>query len=152
MTEEQALFFHTLGQAVRETLGAERAAEALGKSYSTLMNELNPTLFSHKLGLSHALDLIAMTDSEQSRCQLARAMGGVFVSLPQVEAGLCANSQQEIMRIVKDFGELVGTYTDAIADRKIKEDELLEIEEKAHEAQTAIQSFLSAVRSETVRY
>ncbi|WP_459900053.1 phage regulatory CII family protein [Desulfobaculum senezii] len=126
---------------------ADSLASHLGKSYSTLMNELNDAIPTHKLGLLDGLEVISLCDSEASRYQIARILGGMFVRLPDVVDGTC-ESQKQALQAVQEFGEVITAYNEAAADHVITADELVHIEKEGHEALTAIQSFIESVRCE----
>ncbi|SKA72676.1 phage regulatory CII family protein [Desulfobaculum bizertense] len=142
-------FIETLKNAVCESLGAQAAADCLGKSYSSLMSEFNENIPTHKLGVCDALKLIELSDSEASREQLARAMGGVFVRVPDANCLDHKASQTQALVAVQDLGVAIGEYNKAIDDMVITEQEFRTVEKEVYQAITAIQSFLFAVRSET---
>lgn len=153
MGREQKRLLDVLREDVKNApsgMSAEKIAEHVGKSYSTLMNELNDTIPSHKLGLLHALKVIELADSEGARNQVACMLGGMFVRLPEVDAEE-VESQKQALKAVEEFGDIITVYNGAMSDRKISADELADIEREGHEALTAIQRFIECVRREAQR-
>lgn len=142
------MFLKTLREALADRGGIKAVAEQIAKPYSTLSNELNPYVEHQKLGFWDALELIRLSESEDVKGALARMLRGIFVPLPQANLEACVDSQKEALRTVKEFGDVIAIYNEAMSNRKIEPHELEDIEREAHEAQTAIQRFIEAVRLE----
>lgn len=124
-------------------LPAKALADLLKRDYTTLLAEVGERS-GHKAGVELLLPVMDMTGSCLPLDIMAEAMGGFFVRMPNVE-GDCGAVAGQCMTSVREFGELMGTVADALADGTITEDERRAIAEKGYHAQTAILALLRLV-------
>jgi predicted transcriptional regulator len=89
-------------------------AKALGRIYTTLMNELaiQP---GAKLGADMVLPLMLQTGSMDPLHYLADNMGCVVIELPRTPAGMDPLSLQA-MQAVEEMGQVMGEFRKAVAD------------------------------------
>lgn len=120
---------------------AEEIARSTGKGYSTLMNELNPSLLTHKFGLLQLIPLMEATGSTRALDYLCGAMGCVCIRMPKS----CTNhltTERDAMEAVKQFGELMVAVGDGLDDGKLTHDECRRIRGEGYEAIQAIMTLI----------
>ncbi|MFW5497745.1 MULTISPECIES: phage regulatory CII family protein [unclassified Maridesulfovibrio] len=122
---------------LNSTLGARDVAEAVGKKYPVLLNEMNSENDRHKLGADMLIPLMNACNSVEPLRYLSERMGGVYIPLPETK-----DCEQDMINVVTEFGEFVAAYGRAIKDKKLTADEKDEIRKEGHEALTAIQGIL----------
>lgn len=133
-------------QAVKRApngLPVHTIADLLGKPYATLMSELSGQP-GHKLGADLVLPLMEIAGSDAPLHFLCREMGGVFLKLPVVQAG-GDPVQQKCLESVREFGEMIGSVAEALADGRLTGEERKRIRQEGHEAVTAIMALLQTV-------
>ncbi len=134
---------HELVKDAPSGLPAKFIAERVGREYNTLMSELSRQP-GHKLGADLVLPLMKLTGSTQPLDLMAAEMGVVCVALPAAGEGDHVVHRQ-CMLAVQDFGRLMGTTADALADGTITPAERDTIAIKGYEALSAIVTLLRAV-------
>jgi len=135
---------HRLALTAPSGKPAKAIAEDVGRPYHVLMQELNQDVGTHKLGVELLIPLMRATGSDAPLHYLARAMGGVFVRLP--EAGRAQDATfKAALTAVKEFGELMADLNDALADGKVTKSEKLMLARSGQEAVTAIMELLALV-------
>lgn len=125
---------------LNSSLGARDVAEAVGKKYPVLLNEMNSENDRHKLGADMLIPLMKACKSEAPLHYLSEKMGGVFIKLPEGKS-----CEQDIIKVVKEFGELIATYGEAISDGNLSLEDKKAIRKEGHEALTAIQELLCSL-------
>ena len=122
------------------SIGARNVAEAVGKLYPVLLNELNPGNDKHKLGADMLIPLMKACNNEAPMHYLAKSLSGVFIKLPEVPS-----KDGNLISVVTEFGELISTYGKAFEDGKITAEEKAAIKKEGQEALTAIQTLLCSL-------
>lgn len=130
-------------------LPAKAVAGLLGRDYNTLLAEVGERS-GHKAGVELLLPIMDTTGSCVPLDVMAEAMGGFFVHMPEVE-GDCAALTGQCLASVREFGNLMTSVADALADGKITEEERRAIAEKGYSAQTAILALLRLVEVTSLR-
>lgn len=118
-------------------------AELMNKPYSTLASELNSAVETHKFGAGDLLLLMELADSDAPVDFLAQKRGGVFVKLPRVTAN--GPMDKASIKAVKEFGELMGAYGQALEDGKLTLRERKAILKEGYEAIEAVMALLRHV-------
>lgn len=124
-------------------LPAKALAGLLGRDYTTLLAEVGERS-GHKAGVELLLPVMDMAGSCLPLDVMAEAMGGFFVRVPDA-AGDCGAVSAQCMASVREFGELMGTVAEALADGTITDEERRAISEKGYRAQSAILALLRLV-------
>ncbi len=125
-------------------IGARAVAEMVSKKYHVLMNELNSENTSHKLGADLLEPLMKACRSDAPMHHLAASMGGLFIRIPE---GNCSNIS--LVKAVKEFGELIAVYGQAIEAGKLSSSDKMRIRKEGQEALTAIQELLCGLDGTT---
>lgn len=126
---------------------AKLIASSLGKRYETLLNELNPSETSHKLGAELVEPLMEQTGSMEPLLYLARRFSHACIPLPRASSD--RESHREALLAVKQFGELMGRYESALEDATITVDELAGITKAGHVTVNRVLAFLESVGRES---
>lgn len=129
-------------------LPAKALAGLLRRDYNTLLAEVGERS-GHKAGVELLLPVMDMTGSCLPLDVMAEAMGGFFVHMPEVE-GDCAALAAQCLASVREFGNLMASVADALADGLITKEERRAIAEKGYRAQTAILALLRLVEASAV--
>jgi hypothetical protein len=118
-------------------------AELMNKPYSTLASELNAGIDTHKFGVGDLLLLMELAESDAPVDFLAQKRGGVFVKMPRIKAK--GPIDQASIKAVKEFGELMAAYGQALEDGKLKSHERKEVLKEGYEAIEAVMALLRHV-------
>lgn len=121
-------------------------ADLLGKNYYTLISGLSRQK-GHKFGADLVLPLMQKSRSARGMHFLAREMGGAFIRLPKARRSL-GSSQQQCMKAIKAFGDLMQEVSVALMDGKIKPEERMRIHKDAYEAVVAILTLARQIEEE----
>ncbi len=124
-------------------IGAQTISDLVGKPYQTLMSELSGQ-HGHKVGADLVLSLMIAAGSDAPMHFLAREMGGVFIRLPG-GAGAEHPLTEQVLRSVKEFGDLMSQCAEALADGRITGEERDRITREGHEVLTAVVTLLQVV-------
>lgn len=122
------------------SIGARNVAEAVGKLYPVLLNELNPGNDKHKLGADMLIPLMKACNNEAPMHYLAKSLSGVFIKLLPAQS-----NERNIIKVVKEFGEFVAEYGKGISDGSLSANDIAKINREGHEALTAIQELLYSI-------
>ena len=126
--------------------GATALAPQLGKAAGSLSHEVNRNSPHAKLGLVDAVKLTVLSGDTRIVAAFAAEAGGLFI--PGVPAGSSDTDTMEALgRLAKEFSDLVGLTTTAMADRRVTSNELDRLEREAGELVVAAQQVLALVRS-----
>lgn len=125
-------------------LPAKAVAELISCDYSTLLADVGER-GNHKTGVELLLPIMDVTGSCLPLDVMAEAMDGFFVRMPSVAEGDCGEMTAQCLASVREFGNLMASVADALADGRISEDERRTISEKGYRAQTAILALLRLV-------
>lgn len=113
-----------------------------GKNAAVLQNKLNPNLNSHNLNISD-LEMIAITTHDtrilQSICSWFGAGYYVLPLCDTDETGLLEKSSV----LARELGELMGAVSSALADGKVNQDEVAEMERQLLEMMAAGQALVA---------
>ena len=127
--------------------GAERLAEVLGKSASTLYHEVSPTYRGGaKLGLRDAVTLSVATGDAQILEAFALEMGRMVVPLVLAEPGTDGVAALTA-KLAREFSDLVAELSKDLADGHVSSNERARIEREASELMAALQKLLQGVRA-----
>lgn len=126
--------------------GAEALAPRVGKNATTLRHEVNRT-GQAKLGLGDAVSMSVLTSDLRILNAFAAECGCVVMPTPAALAGGGA-AMHRVAALAREFGELVGDVTQAMADGRISANELADIERNWAELQAAGQSLVAHFRAE----
>lgn len=121
-------------------LSAEAIADLVGKKYKTLMSELAHH-DGHKPDMDLLPDLVTATGSDAPLKTLGRTCGCLFVRVPDV-AGEGHPLARHLADTVKDFGDLMATMGEALADGRITQDEARRIARDGHEVMDAVMAVI----------
>jgi len=120
-------------------------SELMNKSYSGLSSELNTGLETHKFGAGDLLLLMELTDSDVPIHFLAARRNGVFIKLPSISAK--GPVDQASIKVIKEFGELMATYAEALEDGSIDKQDRRDILKEGYEAIESIMSLMKHVEN-----
>lgn len=141
-THESLLdLLHDLARHAPNGLKTEQVAERLGKPYSTLMNELNPAIESHKFSATLLIPLMQAVGSDTPAHYIAGAMGGVFLPLPKAEGG-CNAVQEQALVTVKEFGEFIAEISASLLDGNLSDSDKSRIRKEGYEVLQAISALM----------
>jgi hypothetical protein len=107
-------------------------AAELGQSYSALMNALNPELPKFNFQAKRLARFAQVTGGRRGLNWIADAVGGMFVELPQVPAGF-KRIDDLVAQNVKEFGDVLTSIGQALADREITVAEAATLEREIDE-------------------
>ena len=130
-----------LHEMVLKSGRSHEIAEAMGKNYYVLLNELNPANDNHKLGADMIMPIMRICQSNELLHFLAKKFGGVFIKLPETES-----CERDVIRVVKEFGEFIAAYGEGIEDGSLSSSDKAKISKEGHEALTAIQELLCSIK------
>lgn len=126
--------------------GAEALGPRMGKNATTLRHEVNRT-GQAKLGLADAVSMSVLAPDLRILNAFAAECGCVVLPAPAALAGGGA-AMHRVAALAKEFGELVGEVTQAMADGRITANELAAIERNWAELQSAGQALVGHLRAE----
>lgn len=128
---------------VRELGGAEQAARHLGKSPSTLAHELDPNCAHAKLGLLDAATLAAAASEKRIAAAFAAECGGMFLPLPQADGSAAGEDTTRLFAtLATEFGDVLAAAGQAVADGRVTDRELGEVQKQGLELMGALQSLM----------
>lgn len=126
--------------------GATALAPQIGKAPGTLSGEVNRNMQHAKLGLVDAVKLSVLSGDTRIAAAFATEVGGLFIpGIPRTATD--ADTMEALATLAKEFSDLVGVTTVAMADRKVSRNELDRLEREAGELVVAAQQVLALVRS-----
>ena len=119
--------------------GAEALAPRLGKRANSLSAEVtpNPVLGSHgrpaaKLGLLEAMAIMQMANDHRVLHAMAAELGYLNIPLPQVldedEDSDAATAAQRLGDLAREFAEVMGAAVAGLADGRLSDRELRQVE------------------------
>ncbi|MEZ6854178.1 phage regulatory CII family protein [Halodesulfovibrio aestuarii] len=132
---------HDIARHAPNGLKAEQVAERLGKPYSTLMNELNSAIESHKFSVALLIPLMQVVGSDAPAHYIAGAMGGVFLPLPTAEND-CNAVQEQALVTVKEFGEFIAEISASLLDGDLSDNDKSRIRKEGYESLQAISALM----------
>jgi hypothetical protein len=106
--------------------GVEVVAGRMGKSPSTLYKELQGA-GTAKLGALDAVKIAQITQDVRIPLAFAQACGGLYTPLLPVAPNL-ADALQAVAHMSKEFGDVLTAVTMALADGRVTQNELREIQ------------------------
>lgn len=120
-------------------LSAEAVADLAGKKYKTLLSELSRH-DGHKPDMDLLPVLIQATGSDAPLKLLARECGCLFVRVPDVSCDHPLTVQ--LAGVVKNFGDLMATMGEALADGRIEQHEARLIARDGHDVMAAVMAVI----------
>lgn len=127
--------------------GAESLGPRIGKNPTTLRHEVNRT-GAAKLGLVDAVSMSVMSGDPRILNAFNAECGYVAFRLPSVE-GVCDESTiRSVSELAREFGELMGTVTQAAADGRITGNELHQVQGAWSELVAAGQAMVSQLEAQ----
>lgn len=129
--------------------GVDKLGEALGKRRGVLRNELSPRrpASTAKLGLVDALRAMRRTGDLRLLHAMCLEFGHMAIPLP--EAARDADTSANVVALVKEFGELVTVYTDAVRDGRVTNVERADVAQAWGELMVAGQALMSEVAAKS---
>jgi hypothetical protein len=124
--------------------GVAALAMRMGVSQNTLQHKLNINNTTHRLTLDEAEAMQVLSGDCRITQALAAVVGGVYLD-QQVE--IHASPMGQAMSMVKEFGEVLATVNEAMADGVVTQNELLACEREVAELMAALNTTLGVVRS-----
>lgn len=114
--------------ALRQPGGIAAVAVRLGRNYNTLAHELNANNQGHKFGLGDAELLTSMTGDAEIAHALATACGHVCIPVALPASSAHVEVAERIAAAGKEFGDVMRSVLDAIADGRVTDRELAEFD------------------------
>lgn len=138
---------HPLLTAARLTVqslgGTEQAARLLGKSTSTLYAELDPNATHGKLGLLDATMLASAAGDGRIPSAMAAECEGMFLRLPRHDDSAEGEDTGRLFaRLASEFGDVLSAAGTAVADGRVTDRELQEVQKQGLELMGALQSLM----------
>lgn len=128
---------------VRNMGGAELAARHLGKSPSTLAHELDPNCAHAKFGLLDAATLVEASGDTRIAAAFAAECGGMFLLLPRVDDSAAGEDTSRLFaKLAAEFGDVLTAAGAAVADGRVTDRELGEVQKQGLELMGALQSLM----------
>lgn len=126
MTESDLSAMDAAYHTVREYPGGAAAlAPRLGmKSAAILSHKVSPTGTHYILGLDEAISIQALTGDYRILYAMARELGHVCISVSQSEV---EDVNQNIAATCKEFGEYLGSVSEAVRDNRVTDNEISDI-------------------------
>lgn len=122
---------------INSDIGTRAVAAKVDKKHHVLLNELNYENTSHKLGAELLVPLMKACESDSPMHLLAASMGGLFIKTPDA-----TGSNMTLVKAVKEFGDLISIYGEAIEGGALSAEKKLLIRKEGQEAMTAIQELI----------
>jgi hypothetical protein len=123
--------------------GVPALAVRMGMSANTLQHKLSLTNSTHHLTLREAIALQHISGDKRIVQAMCGALGGVFVDM---EADSSHTTMEQVMRMAKEFGEVLGAVNDAVVDGRVTPNEMHRCERQAAELIGALNGVLVTVR------
>jgi len=125
----------TLGQACYQAVhdykgGVKAVAAVHGRNSSTLQNKLNPTQGTHRLNDEDIAEILSVTRDPRILDAACAAHGGaIWLDLSRV-AGAATDMAMldNITELVQRVGDLSGKVNQSLADGRVDQKELVELE------------------------
>ena len=135
------------GKSIKH-FGAKLAAEYLGRSADEVRNMADPRKTDHKMYASelHLLLLKGMDPAWLD--EVERSIGRVAIVVPDV--GEHHDLSNDLMKAIKEFGDLGKEMGEILADGKVTPQEMARYERETDEAMAAIIELREALRAKVV--
>jgi hypothetical protein len=124
--------------------GVPAVAQRMGVSANTLQHKVSLTNDTHHLTLREAVAMQEVTGDARILHAMAGALGYACVSLQTDGA---SGTLEQVMYMAKEFGEVLGSVNNAVADGRVTPNEMRDCERQAAELMAAISGVLATVRS-----
>lgn len=124
--------------------GVAPLALRMGQRASTLNHKVSLTNTTHHLSLEEAVVMQAMSGNYSVLHAMASSLGHVAL---QIDPVTDAKPMEEVARMVREFGELLTSVTQSMADGTVTTNEMRECQRQAMESIGAIYGVMAAVRS-----
>jgi len=124
--------------------GVPALAQRMGMSQNTLAHKVSLNNDTHHLSLREAVTMQEVSRDTRICQAMCAAIGGVFVDLG------CDNkstTMAQVMHMAAEFGEVLGSVNEAVADGQVTPNEMQECERQAAELMAALNAVLAQVRS-----
>lgn len=118
--------------------GAASLAHVVGKNPATLSHEVNPKYPTAKFGLADAVTLSIWTQDRRVLSAFASEMGCMLVPLP--DSAQVGNSFEALSRMSREFAELVGEVSEAVADGRVSPNELARVQGEASQLVASVEA------------
>ena len=123
--------------------GTEQAARLLGKSTSSLYAELDPNAPHAKLGLLDAALLATAAGDGRIAAAFAAECEGMFLRLPRADDSADGEDTGHLFaRLASEFGDVLTTAGSAVADGRVTDRELQEVQKQGLDLMGALQSLM----------
>lgn len=148
--ERLSAIVHAAVKHAPSGLSAEAIADLVGKKYKTLMSEL-ARHDGHKPDMDLLPALVQATESDAPLKHLARACDCLFVRVPDAGAEGHPLTAQ-LAETVKEFGELMATMGEALADGRIEHAEARRIARDGHDVMAAVMAVIRLAEQAADQY
>ena len=124
--------------------GVPALAQRMAVSENTLAHKVSINNTTHHLTLREAVTMQEMTGDARILQAMAGALGYVCVSLRSIQ---CGTTLEQVMHMAKEFGEVLASVNDAVADGRVTPNEMQDCERQAAELTASLNAVLGKVRS-----
>lgn len=124
--------------------GVPALAQRMAMSANTLAHKVGLNNTTHHLTLREAVKLQEVTGDARVLHAMASALGYTCISL-RSDAG--HTTLEQVMHMAKEFGDVLGSVNDAVADGRVTPNEMQDCERQASELMASINAVLVAVRA-----
>ncbi len=123
--------------------GVPALAQRMGMSQNTLAHKISLNNDTHHLTLREAVAMQELSGDKRITRAMCGALGGVF---QEQQAAPKQTVMETVMGMAKDFGEVLVSVNNAIADGKVTLNEMHDCERQAANLMATINATLATVR------
>ena len=123
--------------------GVPALAQRMGMSNNTLQHKVSLHKDTHHLTLREAVAMQEVTQDKRIAQAMCCALGGVFIDL---QADRKHSTLEQVMGMAKEFGDVLASVNDAVADGRVTDTEMHHCERQAAELIAALNATLATVR------
>lgn len=124
--------------------GVPALAQRMGMSANTLAHKVSLHKDTHHLSLREAVTMQEVSQDKRIAQAMCAALGGVFLDLGTDNKH---TTMEQVMYLAKEFGDVLVSINDAVADGNVNLNEMHQCERQAAELMAALNATLTAVRS-----
>ena len=123
--------------------GVPALAQRMAMSSNTLAHKVSLNNNTHHLTLREAVTMQEVSNDHRILHSMAGALGYVCISL---RTDTSHTTLEQVMHMAKEFGEVLSSVNDAVADGRVTPNEMHACERQAAELTAALNAVLSSVR------
>ena len=124
--------------------GVPALALRMAMSENTLAHKVSLNNTTHHLSLREAVAMQELTGDVRILHGMAGALGYACISLRSEAA---STTLEQVMHMAKEFGEVLGSVNQAVADGRVTPNEMYDCERQAAELTAALNGVLASVRA-----